>query len=99
MKHPIWKRILCYLMLVCLLTALPVCAQGASAFEKSIADFPESYKILLRQVHEKHPKWVFRAMKTGLSFYDAVATEQKREQFSGSHLNQLQLYFQEPRRR
>ncbi len=77
MKQTIWKRILCYLMLVCLLTALPVCAQGASAFEKSIADFPESYKILLRQVHEKHPKWVFRAMKTGLSFYDAVATEQK----------------------
>ncbi len=71
------KRIVCFLMLLCLLTALPVSAQGASKFEKSIAAFPESYRVILRQVHERHPNWTFRALKTGLSFFDAVTAEGK----------------------
>ena len=29
------------------------------AFEESIAAFPESYKVLLRQLHEAHPNWKF----------------------------------------
>ena len=77
MKHQIWQRMLCFLLIACLLSTVPVCAQGASAFEKSLANFPESYRVILRHVHERHPNWVFRAMKTGLSFYDAVANENK----------------------
>lgn len=76
-KNAIVKRTVCLLTLVCLLTALSVHAHSASAFEKSIADFPESYRVLLREVHERHPNWVFHPMQTGLSFYDAVATENR----------------------
>ncbi len=67
---------LCFLLAVLMsLAALPFAATGADAFEKSLAGFPESYRVILRRVHEQHPNWVFKAMKTGLSFYDAVAAE------------------------
>ena len=63
--------------LVCgvLLSALPAASFAASSFEKSLAGFPESYRVILREVHKKHPKWVFKAMQTGLSFPKAVAAE------------------------
>ena len=33
------------------------------AFEESIAAFPESYKVYLRQLHEAHPNWKFVAFE------------------------------------
>ena len=77
MKQRTMQRILCLLLTVILLSAVPISSQGASAFEKSIAAFPESYKVILRQVHKAHPNWVFNAMKTGLSFQEAVTEENK----------------------
>lgn len=39
--------------------------------------FPESYRSGLRDLHEKHPTWVFKAYQTGLNWKDAVASESK----------------------
>lgn len=40
-------------------------------------NFPESYKPYLRNLHQAHPKWVFKAEHTGTSWDDAVAAETK----------------------
>ncbi len=37
--------------------------------------FPESYKPMLRQLHAKHPQWIFKAQKTGLDWYDVLDEE------------------------
>lgn len=70
------RTLLCFLLAVAAaLISLPFAASGASAFEKSLSGFPESYRVLLREVHKQHPNWVFKPMQTGLSFYDAVSAE------------------------
>lgn len=57
-------------------------ASAASAdeeFEAALTEqaFPESYKVLLRQLHEKQPTWVFTAVHTGLDWETAVDAESK----------------------
>ncbi len=37
--------------------------------------FPESYKRILRSLHQKHPNWTFIAMHTGVDFTYAVNVE------------------------
>ncbi len=37
--------------------------------------FPESYKVLLRTLHEAHPNWTFNAIQTGLEWSDVVSNE------------------------
>lgn len=37
--------------------------------------FPESYKTGLRALHAAHPQWVFKAMKVGYSWSDAINKE------------------------
>lgn len=37
--------------------------------------FPESYKASLRALHEEHPQWVFKAVKVGYSWSDALDKE------------------------
>ncbi|HIS38965.1 MAG TPA: hypothetical protein IAB45_05595 [Candidatus Onthousia faecavium] len=37
--------------------------------------FKESYLPYLKALHEKHPNWVFTAVKTGLDFEEAVTNE------------------------
>lgn len=46
-------------------------------FEAKLAaqGFPESYKRLLRQLHQKYPNWEFQAYHTGLDWDTAVANE------------------------
>ncbi len=39
--------------------------------------FPESYKVLLRKLHEKHPDWVFLADHTAMTWKEAVKGESK----------------------
>lgn len=39
--------------------------------------FPESYRDLLRSLHNLHPKWEFRAVQTGLDWNDVIAAESK----------------------
>lgn len=46
-------------------------------FEKYLDSqgFPESYKDYLRKLHAAHPKWVFKAQKTGLNWNDVIAKQ------------------------
>ena len=37
--------------------------------------FPESYKPKLRQLHKQHPKWIFKAQKLGIDWYEALNQE------------------------
>ncbi len=39
------------------------------------AGFPSSYLPYLRTLHSKHPKWVFRAQKTGIAWSTVVSKE------------------------
>lgn len=39
--------------------------------------FPDTYKTALRTLHEKYPKWTFRAVHTGLKWQDVIAAESK----------------------
>ncbi len=38
-------------------------------------DFPEDYKVKLRQVHAEHPSWVFKADHLSVTWADAYAAE------------------------
>ena len=46
-------------------------------FESYLSEqgFPESYKRYLRQMHEAHPSWVFKAQKLGIDWNKAVMEE------------------------
>ncbi|MCI8348898.1 MAG: SH3 domain-containing protein [Firmicutes bacterium] len=46
-------------------------------FEENLTaqGFPESYKEYLRKLHAAHPKWVFKAQKTGLNWNDVIAKQ------------------------
>ena len=37
--------------------------------------FPESYKPYLRSIHAAYPSWILKAMQTGISWDDAVSSE------------------------
>ncbi len=51
-------------------------AANASFEEKLAAQgFPESYKVLLRELHAKYPNWEFKAVHTGLEWRAVVAGE------------------------
>ncbi|MCQ2463574.1 MAG: fibronectin type III domain-containing protein [Clostridia bacterium] len=60
---------------VLLFGSVPVNVFAATGFEQSISAFPESYKVKLRALHEKYPKWTFTAMNTGLDWQTAVEKE------------------------
>ncbi len=46
----------------------PVVTPTASEFEESIKNFPESYKVKLRELHKEHPTWKFIALDTKISW-------------------------------
>ena len=70
------RALLCAALLCLLLCAFCFAASGAdAAFEKSISAFPESYRVLLRELHTSHPDWEFTAMKTGLDWNTVINTE------------------------
>ncbi|MCB6993988.1 SH3 domain-containing protein [bacterium 210820-DFI.6.37] len=48
-------------------------------FEKWMTSqgFPDSYKSKLRTLHKAHPKWIFKAQKTGLTWSSMLAKETK----------------------
>ena len=48
-----------------------------TAFEASIADFPDSYKPFLRALHEVYPNWTFTPYNTGIDFKSFVALQAK----------------------
>ena len=59
-------------------TPLPVTKPLTNAqFEAKLISegFPESYKTLLRQLHQLYPTWVFEAQQTGLDWNTAINRE------------------------
>lgn len=61
-------------------TVLPeVSADEDPAYEQylELQQFPESYRVRLRALHKRHPKWTFVALPTGLSWKDVVNNESK----------------------
>ena len=46
-------------------------------FEKKLdaEGFPETYKTWLRELHNLHPNWIFKSLKTGIDFNTAVSVE------------------------
>ncbi len=50
-----------------------------STFESYLTaqGFPESYKSSLRILHAEHPQWVFKAVKVGYNWSDALTAESK----------------------
>ncbi|MBQ9610633.1 MAG: cadherin-like beta sandwich domain-containing protein [Lachnospiraceae bacterium] len=48
---------------------------AASDFEASLQGFPESYKILLRDIHDKYPLWQFVPVQTGIDWNTLVDKE------------------------
>ena len=63
------------LILALLLSFAPMSFAADGSFEKSIADFPESYRVKLRELHTVYPNWEFQAIDTGLDWDAAVNTE------------------------
>ena len=53
--------------------------QSDSEFEKSIADFPESYKPYLRAIHKVYPNYTFKAKYIDLDFDDIVDAEKVKK--------------------
>ena len=48
-----------------------------ASFEKYMTDqgFPDSYKPMLRELHKKYPKWIFKAQKLNVDWNTALAQE------------------------
>lgn len=62
-------------------------------FEQSLTEqgFPESYKVLLRQIHAQYPNWQFVAGKTGFDWDYAVNKEYRFT--GGSRVNTIHNSF------
>ncbi|BCN29841.1 cadherin-like beta sandwich domain-containing protein [Anaeromicropila herbilytica] len=54
-------------------------AMTTEEFEASLTNegFPDSYKVLLRSLHNQYPNWKFKAYKTGVDWNTAVTNESK----------------------
>ena len=86
-RYLMYKRIVSFLLslvmlLACLSAFAPAASAATYASELRDAGFPESYITALTALHNKYPKWVFKPLKTGLSWSTAVAGERS------SHANQ-----------
>lgn len=53
---------------------------AVGTYEEEFVKFPESYQIYLKQLHEKHPNWIFVEVNSTLEWNDIV----KEESVSGS---------------
>ncbi|MDO5572693.1 MAG: SH3 domain-containing protein [bacterium] len=56
-------------------TASSTVVTTTEEFEKTIADFPESYKNSLRTLHNKYANWTFQPVKTNLEWNNVAAAE------------------------
>lgn len=56
-------------------TASSITVTTTEDFEKTIAEFPESYKNALRTLHNQYSNWTFQPIKTNLEWNNVVAAE------------------------
>lgn len=74
------KNVFLYIMSLVVAVAFTACLgmfspAKADSFESEIADFPESYKLYLRELHEKYPLWTFVPFETGLDWNTVIDNE------------------------
>lgn len=71
------RRLLTVLVFTVLLSVITVFSvSGLDAeFEEQIEAFPESYKVYLRELHEKYPLWQFEPFFTGLDWKTVINNE------------------------
>lgn len=50
-------------------------AQSVGSYSSELAKFPASYQNYLKQLHAKHPNWIFVAVNQNLDWNDIVAAE------------------------
>lgn len=50
-------------------------AQAVGSYSSELAKFPSSYQTYLKQLHAKHPNWIFVAVNRSLGWDDIVTAE------------------------
>ena len=74
------RKTFLYIMSLVVAIVLTACLGAVSpakadSFEDEIADFPESYKPYLRELHAKYPLWTFVPFETGLDWTAVIDNE------------------------
>lgn len=64
-------------------------AQAVGSYSTELAKFPASYQTYLKQLHAKHPNWIFVAMNSSLKWNDIVAAESVSSSTSGANRSLL----------
>ncbi len=93
-----WNRIAAFVLATVLfmgagLSLTQQAAYGADAsFEASLTaqGFPESYKVYLRQLHEAHPNWIFKAKLLDFTWDDALT-----EQYADAGANTISVNYKD----
>lgn len=60
-------------------SALGATADADFEAQLSAQGFPESYKVLLRDIHAVHPNWQFKAVQTGIDWNTLIANEVNKQ--------------------
>ncbi len=63
--------------------------QAVGSYSTELAKFPASYQTYLKQLHAKHPNWIFVAMNSSLKWNDVVAAESVSSSTSGANRSLL----------
>ena len=64
-----------FLSVLFLFSVTAFSSYAADDFEQEIAEFPESYKVGLRKLHEDFPNWNFQPFFTGLDWNTVINNE------------------------
>lgn len=63
--------------------------QAVGSYSTELAKFPASYQTYLKQLHARHPNWIFVAMQSSLKWNDIVAAESVSSSTSGANRSLL----------
>lgn len=63
--------------------------KAVGSYSSELAKFPASYQTYLKQLHSKHPNWVFVAVNKSLNWNDIIAAESISGSSSGTNRSLL----------
>lgn len=63
--------------------------KAVGSYSTELAKFPASYQTYLKNLHAKHPDWIFVAMESSLKWNDIVAAESVSSSTSGANRSLL----------
>lgn len=64
-------------------------AQTVGSYSSELAKFPASYQTYLKQLHAKHPNWIFVAVEQNLNWNDIVTAESVSGSSTGTNRSLL----------